>query len=55
MSLRTILLWTHLVTGVAAAVIVFLMSVTGIALTGGKRGQVLLFNNFASPMCKYKT
>jgi uncharacterized iron-regulated membrane protein len=33
MNLRKILFWMHLVTGVTAAIIVFLMSVTGVALT----------------------
>ena len=33
MNLRKILFWMHLVTGVGAAAIVFLMSVTGVALT----------------------
>lgn len=33
MSVRTILFWMHLVTGVVGAIIVFLMSVTGVALT----------------------
>lgn len=33
MSFRKILFWTHLVTGVAAGVVVLLMSVTGVALT----------------------
>jgi len=33
MKVRTILFWMHLVTGVAVAVIVLLMSVTGVALT----------------------
>ena len=33
MKVRTIIFWTHLGTGVAVAIVVFLMSVTGVALT----------------------
>ncbi len=33
MKLRTIIFWPHLITGVAAALVVFMMSVTGVVLT----------------------
>lgn len=48
MSIRTILFWMHLATGVVAAIVVFLMSVTGVALTYQRQLTELALRDYRS-------
>ena len=53
MNLRKPLFWMHLVTGVAAAVVVFLMSVTGVALTYQRQLTELATRDYRSDAAEH--